>query len=202
VKRVVYASSSSVYGDSLQLPKIEHMPTHPVSPYAVSKLAAEAYCQAFTRVYGLETVALRYFNVFGPRQDPHSLYAAVLPRFIEAVLDQKRPIIYGDGQQSRDFTYIENVVQANMLALEVAGVGGESFNIACGEGVNLKAVLKYLAEFSGQIVEPEYLAPRAGDVKHSLADISKAERLLGYRPITPFREGLKQTFEFFRQRRA
>jgi UDP-glucose 4-epimerase len=202
VKRVVYASSSSVYGDSPQLPKVEHMATNPLSPYAVSKLAAEAYCRAFTRVYGLETVSLRYFNVFGPRQDPNSPYAAVLPRFIEALLGKKCPVIYGDGTQSRDFTYIENVVQANLLALDAVGVGGEAFNIACGESVNLKAVLHFLAEFSGQVVEPEYQAPRAGDVKHSLADISKAERLLGYRPVIPFREGLKQTFEFFRQRSA
>lgn len=159
VKRVVYASSSSVYGDSPQLPKVEHMATNPLSPYAVSKLAAEAYCRAFTRVYSLETVSLRYFNVFGPRQDPNSLYAAVLPRFIEALLTKKAPVIYGDGTQSRDFTYIENVVQANLLALDAAGVGGEAFNIACGEGVNLKVVLQFLAEFSGHLVEPEYQAP-------------------------------------------
>lgn len=202
VRRVIYASSSSVYGDSPQLPKIESMPTNPLSPYAVSKLAAEAYCRAFTRVYGLETISLRYFNVFGPRQDPNSLYAAVLPRFIEALLSQKPPVIYGDGVQSRDFTYIENVVQANLLALDAAGASGEAFNIACGESVTLKAVLECLAEFSNQVVAPEYQAPRAGDIKHSLADISKAERLLGYRPVIPFREGLKRTLEFFRQRRA
>jgi UDP-glucose 4-epimerase len=202
VKRVVYASSSSVYGDSPRLPKVEHMATNPLSPYAVSKLAAEDYCRAFTRVYGLETVSLRYFNVFGPRQDPKSLYAAVLPRFIEALLDHKRPIIYGDGTQSRDFTYIENVVQANLLALNAVGVAGEAFNIACGESVNLQNVLQSLAEFVDQAVHPEYRAPRAGDVKHSLADISKAERMLGYRPVIPFREGLRQTFEYFRQRRA
>jgi UDP-glucose 4-epimerase len=181
---------------------MESMPTHPLSPYAVSKLAAEAYCQTFTRVYGLETVSLRYFNVFGPRQDPNSLYAAVLPRFIGALLNKEPPVIYGDGAQSRDFTYIENVVQANLLALEAAGVGGEAFNIACGESVTLKAVLECLAEFSNQVVVPEYQASRAGDIKHSLADISKAERMLGYRPVIPFHEGLKRTFEFFRQRRA
>ena len=202
VKRMVYASSSSVYGDSPQLPKTEHMPTNPLSPYAVSKLAAEAYCRVFTRVYGIETVALRYFNVFGPRQDPTSFYAAVLPRFIEALLCKTPPVIYGDGTQSRDFTYIDNIVQANLLALEAAGVVGEAFNIACGESVTLQAILQYLAEFSNQAVEPEYHAPRAGDIKHSLADISKAERMLGYRPVIPFREGLKRTFEFFRQRRA
>jgi UDP-N-acetylglucosamine/UDP-N-acetyl-alpha-D-glucosaminouronate 4-epimerase len=202
VKRVVYASSSSVYGDSPQLPKIEHMAPNPLSPYAVSKLAAEAYCRAFTRVYHLQTVSLRYFNVFGPRQDPGSLYAAVLPRFIEALLGQKPPVIYGDGTQSRDFTFIENVVQANLLALEAKGVEGETFNIACGASVDLRTVLQMLTEFSGSPVQPEYRAPRAGDVKHSLADISKAERMLGYRPVIPFREGLRQTFEYFRQRRA
>jgi UDP-glucose 4-epimerase len=202
VKRVVYASSSSVYGDSPQLPKVEHMATNPLSPYAVSKLAAEGYCRAFTRVYGLETVSLRYFNVFGPRQDPHSLYAAVLPRFIEALLENRPPIIYGDGTQSRDFTFIENVVQANLLALEAVGVAGEVFNIACGESIDLQSVLQWLTEFVGQKVEPEYHPPRAGDVKHSLADISKAQQLLGYRPVIPFREGLRQTFEYFQQRRA
>jgi UDP-glucose 4-epimerase len=202
VRRVVYASSSSVYGDSPQLPKMESMPTNPLSPYAVSKLAAEAYCRTFTRVYGLETVSLRYFNVFGPRQDPHSLYAAVLPRFIEALLSQEPPVIYGDGSQSRDFTYIENVVQANLLALEALGAGGEAFNIACGESVSLKTVLEYLAAFSNQEVAPEYQASRAGDIKHSLADISKAERMLGYRPVISFHEGLKRTYEFFRQGRA
>jgi UDP-glucose 4-epimerase len=202
VRRLVYASSSSVYGDSAQLPKIESMPTNPLSPYAVSKLAAEAYCRAFTRVYGLETVSLRYFNVFGPRQDPNSLYAAVLPRFIEALLSHKPPVIFGDGAQSRDFTYIENVVQANLLALDAEGASGEAFNIACGERISLKAVLECLAEFSNQAVAPDYQAPRAGDIKHSLADISKAKRVLGYRPVIPFREGLKRTLEFFRQRRA
>jgi nucleoside-diphosphate-sugar epimerase len=202
VKRVVNASSSSVYGDASQLPKVETMPTSPQSPYAVSKLAAEAYCRAFTRVYKLETVSLRYFNVFGPRQDPLSPYAAVVPRFIDALLRHQRPMIYGDGQQSRDFTYIDNVVQANMLAIEAAGVAGEAFNIACGESVSLQTVLQLLAELSGQPVDPEYHAPRAGDVRHSLADISKAERMLGYRPAVLFREGLRQTLEYYRQRRA
>ena len=203
VKRVVYASSSSVYGDSPQLPKVEHMAPNPLSPYAVSKLAAEAYCRAFTRVYGLETVSLRYFNVFGPHQDPNSLYQPCCPASLRPSSSQKRPVIYGDGTQSRDFTFIENVVQANLLALEAAGAAGETFNIACGESVTLRAVLQCLSEFSGNlVVAPEYRAPRAGDIKHSLADISKAERMLGYRPVIPFREGLKQTFEFFRQRRA
>jgi nucleoside-diphosphate-sugar epimerase len=202
VKRVVYASSSSVYGDAPQLPKVEHMATNPLSPYAVSKMAAEDYCRAFTRLYGLETVSLRYFNVFGPRQDPRSLYAAVLPRFIEAILDKRSPIIYGDGTQSRDFTFIDNVVQANLLALDAAGVAGEVFNIACGESVSLQSVVRLLAEMVNEDVRPEYRAPRAGDVKHSLADISKAQRLLGYRPVVSFREGLRRTFEYFQQRRG
>lgn len=202
VKRVVYASSSSVYGDSPTLPKIEDMPTNPLSPYAVSKLAAEGYCRAFTRVYGLETVALRYFNVFGPRQDPRSQYAAVVPRFIDALLQQRSPVIFGDGKQSRDFTFIDNVVQANLLAMRAPGVAGEVFNIACGESVDLLTVLHVLAECSGQAVTPEFEAPRAGDVRHSLADISKAQRMLGYQPLTPFRAGLQRTFAYFRQRRA
>ena len=202
VKRVIYASSSSVYGDSPQLPKVESMATNPLSPYAVSKLAAEDYCRSFTRVYGLETVSLRYFNVFGPRQDPGSVYAAVIPRFIEALLDSRPPMIYGDGTQSRDFTFIENVVQANLLALDASGVAGEAFNIACGESVDLQSVVQLLGEFSNCNVQPEYQAPRTGDVKHSLADISKAKRMLGYHPSVSFREGLKQTFEYFRQRRV
>jgi UDP-glucose 4-epimerase len=202
VRRLVYASSSSVYGDSPTLPKREDMPTYPLSPYAATKLAAEAYCRAFTRVYGLETVSLRYFNVFGPRQDPLSPYAAVVPRFIEALLQGRRPVIFGDGKQSRDFTYIENVVQANLLAMHAPGVGGEVFNIACGESVDLQTVLGLLAEFTGQPLHPEHQPPRAGDVRHSLADISKARQLLGYRPAISFREGLRQTVEYFRQRRT
>jgi UDP-glucose 4-epimerase len=202
VKRVVNASSSSVYGDSPVLPKIEAMPTNPLSPYAVSKLAAEAYCQAFTRVYGLETVSLRYFNVFGPRQNPLSPYAAVVPRFIEALGQNRPPVIFGDGKQSRDFTFITNVVQANLLAMQAPGVAGEVFNIACGESIDLLTMLHLLAEASDQAVDPEFHAPRAGDVRHSLADISKAQRLLGYQPVMTFREGLQQTIAYFRQRRA
>jgi nucleoside-diphosphate-sugar epimerase len=200
VKRIVYASSSSVYGDSPTLPKREDMPTDPRSPYAVSKLAGEAYCRAFTKVYGVETVSLRYFNVFGPRQDPSSPYAAVVPRFIEALLQRRPPVIFGDGKQSRDFTFIANVVQANLLAMQAPGVAGEVFNIACGESVDLLTVLDLLAELSGHAIEPEFQAPRAGDIRHSWADISKAQRLLGYRPVATFREGLQQTVAYFRQR--
>jgi UDP-glucose 4-epimerase len=202
VKRVVYASSSSVYGDSPTMPKSEDMPTNPLSPYAVSKLAGEAYCRAFTRVYGLETVALRYFNVFGPRQDPLSLYAAVVPRFIAALLQNRSPVIFGDGEQSRDFTFIANVVQANLLAMRAPGVAGEVFNVACGESIDLLTMLNLLTEFLGQAIDPQFQAPHAGDVRHSLADISKAQRMLGYQPVVAFREGLRQTVAYFCHRRA
>lgn len=202
VRRVVYASSSSVYGDSPTLPKSEDMPTNPLSPYAASKLAGEAYCRAFTKVYGLETVSLRYFNVFGPRQDPLSPYAAVVPRFIDALLHHRAPIIFGDGRQSRDFTFIANVVQANLLAIRAPGVAGEVFNIACGQSVDLLTVLHSLTKLLGQAIDPEYQAPHAGDIRHSLADISKAQRLLGYQPVTSFCKGLSETVAFFRQRRA
>jgi UDP-glucose 4-epimerase len=176
------------------------MPTTPLSPYAVSKLAGEAYCRAFTRVYGLETVALRYFNVFGPRQDPLSQYAAVVPRFIDALLQNRPPVIFGDGTQSRDFTFVANVVQANILAMQAPGVAGEVFNIACGESVDLLTILGCMTEMVSAVVNPEFQAPLAGDIRHSLADISKAQRMLGYQPVTPFREGLKQTLAYFRQR--
>lgn len=202
VKRVIYASSSSVYGDSLQLPKVEDLAPSPGSPYAVSKLAGEAYCRAFTRVYGLETVSLRYFNVFGPRQDPTSPYAAVVPRFIDALGRDAAPVIYGDGSQSRDFTYIANVVGANLLAIEASGVSGEVFNIACGEAVSLHGILQWLAEFLGRPVHPEYQPPRAGDIRHSLADISKAARRLGYGPVIRCREGLARTAAYYLQRSA
>jgi UDP-glucose 4-epimerase len=202
VKRVVYASSSSVYGDSPTLPKTEDMPTNPLSPYAVSKLGGEAYCRAFTRVYGLETVALRYFNVFGPRQDPLSPYAAVVPCFIAALLHNRSPVIFGDGKQSRDFTFIANVVQANLLAMRAPGVAGEVFNVACGESIDLLTMLDLLTEFLGQAIDPQFQAPHAGDVRHSLADISKAQQMLGYQPVITFREGLQQTVAYFCQRRA
>ncbi len=197
VKRVIYASSSSIYGDTPRLPQCEDLPSNPCSPYAVSKLAGEAYCRAFTRVYGLETVSLRYFNVFGPHQDPSSPYAAVVPRFIDALRQNKPPLIYGDGLQSRDFTYIANVVHANQLALTATGISGEVFNIACGEAITLQAMLQSLSEFLGRPVHPEYHPPRTGDIRHSLADISKAERMLGYRPVVRFREGLEQTVQFY-----
>ena len=196
VRRFVYASSSSVYGDSPQLPKVETMPAAPLSPYAVGKLGGELYCRVFHRLHGLETVSLRYFNVFGPGQRPDSAYAAVVPRFVEAILSGKAPVIYGDGTQSRDFTYIDNVVQANLAACSAGpAAAGEAFNIACGEAVSLLDLLQKMAEVSGRDLTPRFEPPRSGDVRHSLADIGKATRLLGYRPSVTFREGLRKTLE-------
>ena len=201
VKRIVFASSSAVYGNSPELPKHEGMPTRPLSPYAVNKLAGEEYCKVFTGVYGLETVALRYFNVFGPRQDPKSQYAAVIPAFISAALNRKRPTVHGDGLQTRDFTYVQNVVAANLLACDAPEAVGESINIACGERVSLLDLLAQIGRITGNEVVPEFEPARPGDVKHSLADIGKAERLLGYRTVVSFAEGLERTIEYFRSGR-
>jgi nucleoside-diphosphate-sugar epimerase len=193
VRRVVFASSSSVYGASTALPKQEDMPALPISPYAVSKQAAESYCRAFSNVYGLECVALRYFNVFGPRQDPQSQYAAVVPRFITAALEGRPPVVFGDGEQSRDFTYIENVVNANVLALTAPDAPGEVFNVACGERYSLNELLRVIAEVTGTEVAAEYRDPRPGDVRHSQADIAKARRLLGFAPSVGFVDGVRAT---------
>jgi len=193
VRRVVFASSSSVYGLTETLPKREDLPLRPVSPYAVGKLAGEGYCRSFWEVYGLETVSLRYFNVFGPRQDPLSEYAAVVPRFITAFLADEPPTIYGDGEQSRDFTYVENVVEANLLAMSAPAVAGEVFNIACGERITLNRFVEELAQLTGRELRPRYDLGRVGDVRHSLADLTRAERKLGYRPRVMFREGLART---------
>lgn len=195
VRRVLYASSSSIYGANRALPKVETLKPEPISPYAVSKLAAESYCQAFNGVYGLECVALRYFNIFGPRQDPTSQYSAVVPRFVEAALDGRRPIIFGDGAQSRDFTFVENVVEANLRALDAPGAAGEVFNVACGERATLNEMLRNLGGWLDVAIEPEYRPPRPGDVPHSLADISKARDLLAYEPRVSFGEGLRRTLE-------
>jgi nucleoside-diphosphate-sugar epimerase len=197
VKRLVYASSSSIYGNSPELPKREDMPTNPLSPYAASKLAGENYCRAFTQVYGLETVCLRYFNVFGPRQDPASQYAAVIPRFITAMLDGQRPVIYGDGQQSRDFTYVENVVQANLLACQAEGAAGEVFNVACGQRSTLLDLVRELEQVMGRKAKPEFAPPRPGDVKHSQAAIDKACERFGYVPLVRFDEGIRCTIASF-----
>jgi len=194
VRRFVYASSSSVYGDTPELPKVESMPTSPLSPYAVTKLGGELYCGVFHRIYGLESVSLRYFNVFGPGQSPDSQYAAVIPRFMSAIARSEPPVIYGDGRQSRDFTYIENVVQANLHSCTApATAAGQAFNIACGESFTLLDLLQQMGEISGKNIQPRFEAVRQGDVRDSLAAIGKAQALLGYRPTVSFREGLRRT---------
>ena len=195
--RVVCASSSSIYGANPALPKIETMQPLPISPYAVSKLAAESYCRSFYEVYGLEAVALRYFNVFGPRQDPQSEYAAVVPKFIWAFHHGEPPVIFGDGEQSRDFTYVANVVDANLAALWTDGIGGRIYNIACGERTSLNTLALTLREHMGADVVPVHGPDRAGDVKHSLADISQARTDLGFEPGVSISEGLRRTVEFY-----
>jgi UDP-glucose 4-epimerase len=198
VARVVYASSSSVYGDRPDLPKREDQPPAPISPYAVSKAAGEQYAAVWTRLFGVETVGLRYFNVFGPRQDPKSEYAAVIPRFILWGLRGRPLEVHGDGAQSRDFTYIDNVVEANLLAARAAGAGGEVFNVGCGERVSLVEIIAKLEAILGRRLERRHGPPRAGDVPHTLADISKGKRLLAYTPLVPFDEGLRRTVDYFK----
>ena len=200
VRRVVLASSSSVYGANDFLPKHEELIPHPISPYGVSKLAGEYYCQAFTACYGLETVALRYFNIYGPRQDPQSVYAAVIPKFIAAMLAGERPTIFGDGEQSRDFTCVEDCVAANLLACTAPGAAGQVLNIACGGRYTLNELVALLNRVLGTAIQPVYEPPRPGDVKHSQADISAARSALGYDPSTSFEEGLARTVEWFRNR--
>ncbi len=197
VRRVTYAGSSSAYGNIESEFKREDMAPCPLSPYAVAKLAAEYYCQAFTEVYGLETVIVRYFNVFGPRQDPHSAYAAVIPKFMMAMLGGQRPMVEGDGLQSRDFTYIDNVVHGTLLAAHTPGVAGQTFNIACGDRIDLLEMIALLNDILGTAIEPEFVAPRPGDVRHSRADIGKARELLGYAPVVSFREGLARTLAWY-----
>jgi UDP-glucose 4-epimerase len=193
VRRVVYAASSSAYGDTPLLPKIEGMPGRPRSPYAAAKLAGEHYMQAFAAAYGLETVCLRYFNIFGPRQDPDSPYAAVVPRFASDLLAGRRPTIFGDGEQTRDFTYVDNAVAANLLAAEAEGVAGEVFNIACGERISLNRLVALLQEETGVRLAPVYAAARAGDGRDSLAAIDKARARLGYEPLVGAAEGIART---------
>ena len=199
VRRVVYASSSSVYGDSPTLPKHEDMTPRPRSPYAVSKLAAEYYCQVFTEVYGLETVSLRYFNVFGPRQDPTSQYSAVIPLFVQAMLAGEPPVVYGDGLQSRDFTYVSNNVEANLLAATVPGVAGRVFNIACGKRYTLLDLIAMLNDILGTRIDPVFAPPRHGDVKHSLADIRLAQEQMSYTVDVDFETGLERTVTWYRE---
>jgi nucleoside-diphosphate-sugar epimerase len=202
VRRIIYAGSSSAYGDQPTLPKAEGMLPEPLSPYAVAKLVGEYYCQVFTRVYGLETLTLRYFNVFGPRQDPSSQYSGVISRFISALLTGERPVIYGDGEQSRDFTYIDNVVSANLKAAETAKGLGQIINIANGQRISLNQLLRELVSLTGKSdVTPDYQPLRAGDVKHSLADISRARELLAYEPQVDLRTGLQKTIDWWKQSR-
>lgn len=196
-RRVVYSASSSAYGDQPAERKNESLVPQPLSPYAVSKLAGELYCQAFFHSYGLETVALRYFNVFGPRQDPRGAYAAVIPRFITAIRLGETPVIYGDGLQTRDFTYVANVVAANLLAADAPHAAGRVFNIGSGEAVDLLTLVSQLSQLAGRAIVPRFEPSRVGDVRHSLADISQAHDVLGYRPAVGITEGLQRTWDSF-----
>ncbi|MBB3047839.1 UDP-glucose 4-epimerase [Litorivivens lipolytica] len=199
VRRVVYASSSSVYGESQTLPKRESMPTSPLSPYAVSKLSTEYYGELYGRMYGLETVGLRYFNVFGPRQDPNSDYAAVIPKFVKALLEKKTIQMYGDGTQTRDFTYIDNVVQANLLAAISPTAPGQAINVACGNAWSLLELVATLESITHEKTDIMFCESRPGDIKHSLAAIEKAEEILGYKPIVQFAQGIRETLDWFIQ---
>ncbi len=201
VKRVVYAASSSAYGDTPTLPKVETMKPMPLSPYAVNKLAAEHYCSVFHNVYNLETVALRYFNIFGRRQDPNSYYSAVIPKFIKFFLENESPTIHGDGSQSRDFTYIDNVIEANLSACKAPDASGKVFNVACGERITLNELAEELKQLTGSKASAVHGDPRPGDIKHSLADIGKAQEILGYKAKIKVKEGLKHTAEWFMNHR-
>ena len=201
-KRFVFAASSSAYGDSPALPKHEDMIPRPLSPYGVSKLVGEMYCRVFYEVYGLPTVSLRYFNIFGPYQDPKSQYAAVVPIFITRLLKGESPQVFGDGDQSRDFTYIDNAVQANLLAMKSDKADGKTINVACGAQYTLNELAGNLKRLTGSDIDPTYAEPRAGDIKHSLGDISRASELLGYNPKVSFEEGLERTVAWFKDRPA
>lgn len=195
VKRVVYASSSSVYGNSVDLPKVEKMPVSPMSPYAISKYAGERYCQVYNQIFGLETICLRYFNVFGPNQDPSSQYSAVVPKFIQLMKKGESPVIFGDGKQYRDFTYVENIVEANLLACYSNGAAGDVINIACGQRYTLLELVALINELLGTHLKPLFVKKRPGEVKYSMAGIEKAKKILNFRPIVYFKEGLKRTIE-------
>jgi len=202
VRRLVYAGSSSAYGDTPTLPKVETMATAPLSPYALQKLVGEQYCQMFTRLYGLETVTIRYFNVFGPRQDPSSPYSGVISLFISALCDGRQPTIYGDGEHTRDFTYVANVVDGVLRACTAADASGEVINVATGGRISLNTLFNTIRQLVDASVDPIYSAPRPGDVKDSQADISKARRLLGYEPSISFEEGLARTVAWYRDSHA
>jgi nucleoside-diphosphate-sugar epimerase len=197
VKRVVFAASSSAYGETPTLPKTEDMQPQPISPYGVTKYVGELYAQAFGRCYGLENVCVRYFNIFGPRQDPDSPYSGVLSRFATAFLEEQEPVIYGDGEQTRDFTYVDNAVQANLLACEAVTASGKVFNIGTGGRVSLNQTVEYLRQISGKNLQVKYDPPREGDIRDSQADITRAREVLGYEPTVMFEEGLKRTFEWY-----
>ncbi len=201
VKRVVFSSSSSVYGDTPTLPKREDMPASPLSPYAVQKITGEYYCRIFYELYGLETVALRYFNVFGPRQNPASQYAAVIPRFITAILKGEPPTVYGDGRQTRDFSHVENIIDANLAACTAGNASlGEAFNIACGGRISLLDLIATINKIAGKRIAPKFDPPRPGDIKDSQADITKAGKLLGWKPRIDFKEGIEKAVAWYRQR--
>jgi len=200
IKRFVFASSSSVYGFNPSIPKKETQPTIPKSPYALTKLTGETYCRLFYEQYGLKTIALRYFNIFGPRQSPHSQYAAVVPLFIEKILKDESPVIHSDGEQSRDFTYIDNVVSANLKACSAPNASGEAFNIGCGDRTTITELFRSIADIIGFKGDPEYIEMRPGDVRHSLADIDKARNILGYCSEIGIREGLLKTIAHFKNK--
>jgi len=198
VKKVVYASSSSVYGNSIKMPKQEDDPINPISPYALTKFVGERYCQLFTKFYKLPTLCLRYFNVFGPKQDPDSQYSAVIPLFIKKIIKDEQPTIYGDGEQSRDFTYVDNVVHANILAMH-SDISGEIINIACGKKTSLNDLLKHINQSLRKNIKAIYENARSGDVKHSLADISKAKKLIDYNPLVDTKKGIENTIEWIKK---
>ena len=202
VKRVVFAASSSAYGETPTLPKVETMQPQPISPYGVTKFVGELYGQTFGRCYGLENVALRYFNIFGPRQDPSSPYSGVLAKFCTAFLEDTPPVVFGDGEQTRDFTYVENAVQANLLACDAPNVSGKVFNVGVGGRVSLNEVLRELGKITSKTLETKYEPPREGDIRDSQADISQAREFLGYSPRVSFEEGLARTFEWYRETQA
>ena len=199
-RRFVFASSSAVYGDNPDLPKREGTEGNPLSPYALTKLVGEKYCKVFSVIYGLPTVCLRYFNIFGPHQDPASQYAAVIPAFISKMLEGEKPTIFGDGEQSRDFTFVGNVVEANFLATEVENISGEVFNVGCGEKTTVNSLAAKINEILNTDIEPDYDKPRPGDIKHSFADISKAKQGLKFEPLVDFREGLERTIRWYQER--
>ena len=199
IKRFVYAASSSAYGDSPTLPKVETMPDNPLSPYAVAKLVGEYYCSVFYKVFGLETISLRYFNVFGPYQDPTSQYAAAIPAFVTAILKDIPPTVYGDGEQSRDFTHIDNVVEANLCAANAKQTKGEVVNIACGRRITVNEIIKLINESLGKNIQINYEDQRPGDVKHSLADITIAKEVIAFQPIIEFRQGLEKAINWYKE---